>query len=59
MVSIMDRWESFAVGEEIIKYIKKNKITNYAEFMLYCRKNNEKWFKKLCDTPNMRKYFRN
>ncbi|MBR5874959.1 MAG: hypothetical protein IKY90_09545 [Oscillospiraceae bacterium] len=55
----MDRWESFAVGEEIIKYIKKNKITNYAEFMLYCRKNNEKWFKKLCDTPNMRKYFRN
>ena len=59
----MDKWENFAesfeVGEEIIKYIKEHKITNYAEFMKYCRKNNYRWFKKMCSTPNMRKYFYN
>lgn len=55
----MDRWESIAVGEEIIKFVKMQHIENYAKFMIYCKENNPKWFKKMCDTPNMRKYFRN
>ena len=52
----LEDWET---GEEMIKFIKENKIYNYAAFFNYCRKNNEKWFKKLCDTPNFRKYFYN
>lgn len=55
----MNRWENIVVGEEIIEYIKKNNIKNYAAFLMYCSKNNKKWFKKMCDTPNMRKYFKN
>lgn len=59
----MSKWEkidhSFAVGEEIINYIKTQHITNYAEFMIFCKNNNSEWFKKMCDTPNMRKYFLN
>ena len=55
----MDRWESIAVGEEIIKFVKMQHIENYAAFLIYCKENNPKWFEKMCKTPNMRKYFRN
>ncbi|MBQ8603726.1 MAG: hypothetical protein IJ410_02625 [Oscillospiraceae bacterium] len=59
----MEKWEiideSFNTGDEIINFIKENKITNYSEFLIYCKNNNKKWFLKMCRTPNMRKYFKN
>ena len=48
---------SLSVAEEMIEYIKKNKIYSYNEFLNYCMENNEMWFKKLIDNPSFKNYF--
>jgi len=48
---------SLSVSEEMIQFIKENKIYSYDEFLDYCMENNEIWLKKLIDNPSFKNYF--
>lgn len=45
------------IYNEIIEYIKENKIYNYYDFLDYCMDNNEVWFEILIDNPSLKNYF--
>lgn len=41
--------DKYAAIGEMMSYICNNSVTSYRDFLLYCRDNQEDWFRLLCD----------
>ncbi len=34
---------------DILQYCKENNVTNYADFLIWCKNNRKDWFREMCD----------